>query len=68
MRASGFLLGVLLFSAAASAQEVPPPSMELLEFLGEWDEADESWLEAQLEEWRILAGEPEDNEESNDDE
>lgn len=68
MRASVWLLGILLFSPALYAQEEEQPSMELLAFLGEWEEADTNWIEQALSGWQLLAGEAETNEESNDDE
>jgi len=40
MRASAILLGLLLFVNVASAEDESPPSMELLEFLGEWGDTD----------------------------
>jgi len=67
MRASGFLLGMLLLTNTASAQEEAPPSMELLEFLGEWGDEDAAWIEQQLDGAALLAGEAQTNEESNDD-
>lgn len=68
MRASGLLLLMMLFPLAASAEEKDLPSMELLEFLGEWDKAEAGWVEQQLSGWMVLAAEAEGNEESNDEE
>lgn len=66
MRASGLLPLLLVFPLAASAQEEVLPSMELLEFLGEWDKADEVWVEQQLSGWTVLASEADGDEESKD--
>jgi hypothetical protein len=68
MRASDFLLGMLLLTNTALAQEEAPPSMELLEFLGEWGDTDAAWIEQELDGAAVLAGEAQSNEESNNEE
>jgi len=50
------MLGMLLFSCAAVAEETPPPSMALLEFLGEWGDTDPSQFEQELNGAVVLAG------------
>lgn len=37
----------LLASAAVSAQAQEVPELEFLEFLGEWSESDQAWLDSQ---------------------
>lgn len=68
MRVSAWLLVMLGIPLAALAQEESPPSMELLEFLGEWEEEDTGWIDRQLSGLIEVAGEAEANEESDDDE
>lgn len=74
MRASGLLLGLLLFVSTASAQDEAPPSMALLEFLGEWGDEDAAWIERELNGAMVLAADADEarkvqsNEESKDDE
>jgi hypothetical protein len=58
----------LIFPLAVTAQEEEPPSMAMLEFLGEWDEADTGWIDQALDGAMVLAGDAEVNEESKDDE
>ncbi|MEE4375889.1 MAG: hypothetical protein V2J55_00025 [Candidatus Competibacteraceae bacterium] len=43
-RTLGILLSVLPSVYAAESDETDVPSMELLEFLGEWETADGQWL------------------------
>ena len=43
-RGLGLLLGSGLVIGAASTAEETEPGMELLEYLGMWDETDEEWL------------------------
>ncbi len=42
------LAAVLLVSNAASAEEVEVPPLELLEYLGEWEDSDGQWFDPQL--------------------
>jgi hypothetical protein len=73
MRVSGVLLGMLLWTATAQAQE-EAPSMALLEFLGEWGEEDAAWVDQALDGAVVLTADADRadklqaNEESNDDE
>ena len=47
-RVSQVLCGLSLLAAAAvSAQEQEAPALEFLEFLGEWSEEDQAWLDSQ---------------------
>lgn len=73
MRASGALFGLWLFASVASAQQEAPPSMQLLEFLGEWGDTDPLTFEQQLDAATVAANADEKpaaqpKEESNDDE
>jgi len=43
-RALGILLSFLPSGYAAESNETEDPSIELLEFLGEWETADGQWL------------------------
>lgn len=56
MRASAILLGLLLFVDAASAADEALPSMELLEFLGEWGDTDPGQFAQELDGAAVLAG------------
>ena len=54
-----FLIGISSGTLAQSEEEdVEPPQMELLEFLGSWEEDGEVWLEM-LEDLPVLEGEQE---------
>ncbi|HEY8521474.1 MAG TPA: hypothetical protein VIN61_15465 [Gammaproteobacteria bacterium] len=53
MRRLGWLAAALLGLAAvagADRDDAPPPDLELLEYLGSWQEGDDEWLV--VEEWR----------------
>ena len=42
------LAAALLVSNAASAEEVEAPPLELLEYLGEWEDSDGKWVDPQM--------------------
>lgn len=46
-RRAGLLL-LLTSSALAAAAEDASPSMDFLEFLGEWEDADGTWMDSQI--------------------
>lgn len=49
MRVNSLLLAAaLLASNAAAAEEVEAPPLELLEYLGEWEDSDGQWLDPQM--------------------
>jgi len=50
------MLGMLLFTSAAAAEDAPPPSMALLEFLGEWGDTDPGQFAQELNGAAVLAG------------
>ena len=46
-RVSVLTLGLCLLSAAVMADEAEAPGLEFLEFLGEWQDDGEAWLDVQ---------------------
>lgn len=43
-RLGALVFGLLLYAGEVLAAEEEPPDVELLEYLGMWEESDEDWL------------------------
>jgi len=59
------LLVITLLSASLLAEDDIPPSLELLEFLGSWEDAQGNWVDPQLLELAAKADEHTENETGN---
>jgi hypothetical protein len=61
MKHGNWLLALLsLAPAAGNAQDSAPPPLELLEYLGSWQEDDEEWvLDAEWSQTNDVGGRPE---------
>ena len=46
-KANSLLLGLCLVSSALVADDADTPDLEFLEFLGEWQDDGEAWLDTQ---------------------
>lgn len=67
MPGNKFLLAAaLLASTAALAEEAEVPTLELLEYLGEWEDRDGQWFDPQTLQLAIPGSEEQANEEEND--
>lgn len=60
------LVAALLGSGTAMAEEVDVPPLELLEYLGEWQDADGRWLDPETLQLAMQAGGEQANEEDKD--
>lgn len=67
MRVKSLLLAAaLLGSNAALAEEAEAPPLELLEYLGEWEDCEGQWVDPEILQLVMLGGEEQMNEEDKD--